>query len=245
MLTVLQPSSSAEHSLALQDLVERIQRLVVIVVRSPDARKAVRLLQDLSAQYFLDAVQLVRTSLLCRRLSTDLSHKVLRNGSLPTPECVSSARRLMVMLSEVSERFPSSLHITGVSNRDEHATFHGGFGDIFPASHQGNPVALKRLRIFTGDPTTTQRTRIVSVNLIPPSYLLMTVAQKFCREALIWEGLHHPFILPFLGIDSETFPSALCMVSPWMRNGTVLKYLEDHGQGEVDRLVSRIEPDGN
>ncbi|KAJ6549883.1 kinase-like domain-containing protein, partial [Mycena capillaripes] len=57
------------------------------------------------------------------------------------------------------------------------------------------------------------------------------------KEALIWEGLHHPFILPFLGIDSDTFPSALCMVSPWMENGTALQYLEDHGPAEVDRLL--------
>lgn len=28
------------------------------------------------------------------------------------------------------------------------------------------------------------------------------------------------------------------MVSPWMENGTVLKYLKDHGKANVDRLVS-------
>jgi serine/threonine protein kinase len=70
----------------------------------------------------------------------------------------------------------------------------------------------------------------------------MAISQRFYKEALIWEGLHHPFILPFLGIDTDTFPSSLCMVSPWMENGTVLVYLKDHGLGEVDRLVSRLDP---
>ncbi|KAJ7202309.1 kinase-like domain-containing protein [Mycena pura] len=65
----------------------------------------------------------------------------------------------------------------------------------------------------------------------------MTNSQGFCKEALIWEGLHHPFILPFLGLDSNTFPSSLCMVSPWMENGTVLAYLKDHGLRDVDRLL--------
>jgi hypothetical protein len=43
--------------------------------------------------------------------------------------------------------------------------------------------------------------------------------------------------MPMLGIDRESFPSSLCMVSPWMENGTVLKYLEEHGRQEVDKLA--------
>ncbi|KAJ6549882.1 hypothetical protein B0H19DRAFT_902197, partial [Mycena capillaripes] len=65
----------------------------------------------------------------------DLAHKVLRNASLPTPEYASNARRMMLKLSEACEKLPSALRITGVRNRDEHAMFYGGFGDIFPASH--------------------------------------------------------------------------------------------------------------
>ncbi|KAF7368756.1 hypothetical protein MVEN_00200700 [Mycena venus] len=198
-----QPLLSLGHENLSQGLEEQIFKFVVNILDSRDARHAACLLRDRDALYCLDAVQ-----------------HVLRNASLPSPEYASNARRLMLKLSEASEKFPSSLRITGVSRRDEHATFYGGFGDIFPASHQGNRVALKRLRIFTGDAATSHRTR-----------------SRFCKETLIWEGLHHPFILPFLGVDSDTFPSALCMVSPWMKNGTVLEYLESHGRGEVDRLL--------
>jgi hypothetical protein len=29
--------------------------------------------------------------------------------------------------------------------------------------------------------------------------------KKFCREALLWRGLNHSNVLPFYGIDLETF----------------------------------------
>jgi serine/threonine protein kinase len=48
-----------------------------------------------------------------------------------------------------------------------------------------------------------------------------------CEEALLWRQLDHPYILPFLGIDAETFASrdALSLVSPWMELGTLKKYI--------------------
>ncbi|KAJ7834985.1 kinase-like domain-containing protein [Mycena olivaceomarginata] len=73
-------------------------------------------------------------------------------------------------------------------------------------------VAMKRIRRFAGSSSSTKD------------------RSKFCREALVWQNLQHPFILPFLGIDRETFPSALCLVSPWMSNGTVLEYLGRSGK---------------
>ncbi|KAJ6457351.1 kinase-like domain-containing protein, partial [Mycena sanguinolenta] len=62
----------------------------------------------------------------------------------------------------------------------------------------------------------------------------------FCREALVWKELCHPYILPFLGIEENSFPSLLCMVSPWMEHGTVLKYLEQYGHRTVDKLLYEI-----
>ncbi|KAF7316135.1 Kinase-like protein [Mycena indigotica] len=63
---------------------------------------------------------------------------------------------------------------------------------------------------------------------------------RFLREALVWRDLHHPFILPLLGIDNESFPLSLCLVSPWMEHGTVVKYLNEHGRKDVDRLLFEI-----
>ncbi|KAJ7719636.1 kinase-like domain-containing protein, partial [Mycena maculata] len=61
-----------------------------------------------------------------------------------------------------------------------------------------------------------------------------------CREALVWKDLHHPHILPFLGIDRDSFPSSLCMVSPWMEHGTILNHLKARGHANVDKLLFEI-----
>ncbi|KAJ7233219.1 kinase-like domain-containing protein [Mycena rebaudengoi] len=75
---------------------------------------------------------------------------------------------------------------------------------------------------------------------LPLDAELRRMRLKFCREALIWQHLRHPYILPMIGIDRNSFSPSLCMVSPWMENGTVLRYLEDHKGANVDRLLSEI-----
>lgn len=67
------------------------------------------------------------------------------------------ARRLMHKLSEAHDQLPTSLFINGVYDPDEHATFAGGFGDVYRASYDGKRVALKRIRTFTADSTSPKR----------------------------------------------------------------------------------------
>ncbi|KAJ7255943.1 kinase-like domain-containing protein, partial [Mycena rebaudengoi] len=61
-----------------------------------------------------------------------------------------------------------------------------------------------------------------------------------CQEALIWQQFQHPYILPMLGTDLDSFSPSLRMVSPWMENGTILRYLDDHSRANVHRLLSEI-----
>ncbi|KAJ7227928.1 kinase-like domain-containing protein, partial [Mycena rebaudengoi] len=133
--------------------------------------------------------------------------------------------RLIGKLSKACDKLPSSLIISGVTERDEHASFCGGFGDVFKAMYKGKPVALKHMNIFQNAD-------------------LRYIRRKFCREALVWQNLQHPFIAPLIGIDTESFPSSLCMVSPWMKSGTVLKYLNVLGPARrrtnVERLILEI-----
>jgi hypothetical protein len=50
-------------------------------------------------------------------------------------------------LSAEYDKLPSGLSITApVTGREEHATAHGGFGDIFRAVYAGKAVALKCMR---------------------------------------------------------------------------------------------------
>ncbi|KAJ7778413.1 kinase-like domain-containing protein, partial [Mycena metata] len=127
------------------------------------------------------------------------------------------ARRLVRRLADLCDKLPSSLFITGVTGREDHPTFGGGFGDIYRATHAGKPVALKHMRHF-----------------------LQGSDLRRIRSALVWKDLNHPHILAFMGIDRDNFPSSLCMVSPWMEHGTVLKYLKNHGHANVDQLLYEI-----
>jgi hypothetical protein len=49
--------------------------------------------------------------------------------------------------------------------------------------------------------------------------------------------LKHPHILPFLGIDADTFPDKQCMVSLWMEHGTVMGFMRDMNIEHVDEIV--------
>ncbi|KAJ7017023.1 kinase-like domain-containing protein [Mycena alexandri] len=133
------------------------------------------------------------------------------------------ARRLIVKLSEACDKLPSALFVTGVVGRHAYPSFHGGFGDIYQASYAGSTVALKHMRTFTDRGQDQRRIRL-----------------QFCREALVWQRLQHPHIVPFLGIDRDAFPPSLCMVSPWMKHGTVLNYLSEYGRSNMDKMLSEI-----
>ncbi|KAJ7455426.1 kinase-like domain-containing protein [Mycena latifolia] len=85
------------------------------------------------------------------------------------------------------------------------------------------------------------RSRLVSdASCTDVPCLIYDVSQKFCREALVWQALRHKYILPLIDIDRETFPS-FCLVSPWMKHGTILKYLSEHRQhASIDKLISQV-----
>ncbi|KAF9269180.1 kinase-like protein [Marasmius fiardii PR-910] len=130
--------------------------------------------------------------------------------------------RLLVKLSESQDILPACLFIKGVKRQDLEAFYGGTFGDIYRARYRNEDVALKRIRVFQN---TTDRHKIV---------------RGLCREALLWRTLKHPFVLPFRGMDNETFPSLLCLISPWMKNGTILKHLRENGREDVEKRLFEI-----
>ncbi|KAJ7805838.1 hypothetical protein B0H14DRAFT_2610991 [Mycena olivaceomarginata] len=94
--------------------------------------------------------------------------------------------------------------------------------DIWKGTFSEKPVCLKVLRFFA---TETDREKL---------------KKEFFHEALIWRQLRHPNILPFLGISDELFAPSLCMISPWMENGSLIRFLENNPLH--DRFESYIEP---
>ncbi|KAJ7886908.1 kinase-like domain-containing protein [Mycena leptocephala] len=198
----LTDESNLRHSMRADEA--ELVTHVMSILDSKATEKIVLSLEGDAAQFFIDVVQ-----------------DILDRGFLMEREQMKKARRIIRKLSEVCDKLPSALFVTGVSGCPEHPTFGGGFGDVYCASHSGKAVALKVMRHFS------QGAKLRDIRL------------KICREALVWRDLHHPHILPLIGIDRDTFPF-LAMVSPWMEHGTVLNYLDCYGRADVDKLLFQI-----
>ncbi|KAJ7353293.1 kinase-like domain-containing protein [Mycena albidolilacea] len=192
---------------ALRTDEERIARMLVSIFTSESAEKTVLGLEGDAAQYFLDVVQ-----------------GTLDKGLLIAQEHSRMAQRIIRKLAASCDRLPSSLFISGVTEKEDHPMFGGGYGDIYRASHNSRTVALKYMR---------------AVHFMRGSDL-RRVRLKFCSEALVWKDLRHANILPFLGIEKDSFPSSLCMVSPWMEHGTAINYVKEHGHANIDKLLYEI-----
>ncbi|KAJ7286749.1 kinase-like domain-containing protein [Mycena rebaudengoi] len=117
---------------ALHEDERRLAAHIIFILESESSKERVLKLDGDPAQYFLDVVQ---------------------NRTAAGKRPKSKARRIILKLSEACDKLPSSLFITGVTGRDEHATFGGGFGDIYQASYAGKTVALKLVRTFHGRET--------------------------------------------------------------------------------------------
>ncbi|KAJ7145870.1 hypothetical protein C8R44DRAFT_552683, partial [Mycena epipterygia] len=97
---------------------ERIAALLVSIFDSKAAEDVVLRLEGDPAQCFLDVLL-----------------DALDGGFLIAQEDSQKARRIIRKLSESCDKLPSALFITGVSGREEHPTFGGGYGDIYRASY--------------------------------------------------------------------------------------------------------------
>ncbi|KAJ6469281.1 hypothetical protein C8R45DRAFT_1016544 [Mycena sanguinolenta] len=162
----------------------------------------------------------------------NLTHYILDSG-LPENDTIQNysifsrhAHLLLNRLSRYLQLLPEEIEINGVVLLGDHPIKHGGFSDIYhgiymnPAGEQ-QEVALKVLRIFE-DKSDHQRN---------------VLHAKFSKEAVLWYYLHHENIVPFLGVDSTTFPSpARAMVSPWMPLGSVLKYMRENSPSSLYAL---------
>ncbi|KAJ7758020.1 kinase-like domain-containing protein [Mycena metata] len=184
---------------------EQLTARIMTTLESQAAREALFELEGLSAQTVIDVLQ-----------------DILEKGHLLDKRSHTKARRFMIKLSASFDKLPSGLFISGVTAKDDHPLFTGGFADIFQGSVAGKKIALKRIRILYHDEVQRQ------------------IRTEICKEALVWQTLQHLSILPFMGIDQDTFPGYLCLASPWMEQGTILKHLKSHGPANLGRLLFEI-----
>ncbi|KAJ7926361.1 kinase-like domain-containing protein, partial [Mycena leptocephala] len=128
------------------------------------------------------------------------------------------AHRLLNILADSLKIFPEAIAIHGVTLLKFHPVKAGGFANIYHGTYTNTDeeqveVALKVLKLFRDQSDDSRR----------------AILRKFAKEALVWHYLRHPNIVPLLGVDGTTFPGlTMAMVSPWMRQGSVLNYMTEH-----------------
>ncbi|PBK66460.1 kinase-like protein [Armillaria solidipes] len=126
-------------------------------------------------------------------------------------------------LSKARNIVPPSLYLSSqyLTKEGAYPIGGGGFADIWKGRLHDTQVCLKVLWIF------------------PLENAQEKVLGEFCREALVWRQLHHPNILPFLGVNEDLFAPSYCLISPWMSNGNIMSYLKAHP--DHDRLTSLVQ----
>jgi len=55
---------------------------------------------------------------------------------------------------------------------------------------------------------------------------LTAIAQRFCKEVVMWKNLRHPNVLPLLGVTMSYGHFAI--VSEWMTNGNINEFVKAH-----------------
>ncbi|KAJ7646318.1 kinase-like domain-containing protein, partial [Mycena polygramma] len=115
---------------------------------------------------------------------------------------------------------PPQLFLELDSVNTERYIGHGGFADIFPGRYEGQDVAVKRLRIYQP----AQK----------PNETLL-------REVSTWAHLNSPSVVPFLGLDKNTFEDyPPCIVTLFMRNGTLFDFVKARNATLPDGRLNQL-----
>ncbi|TCD67147.1 hypothetical protein EIP91_000431 [Steccherinum ochraceum] len=138
-------------------------------------------------------------------------------------------RRLSLKIAVTFNILPGTLRLKGVQCGSREYHLAGAFADVFMGTYGELKVALKRVRVY----------------IMTEDELKDELEKAFYRESILWKNLTHEHVLPFLGISDDAIPSSLCIVSPWMSNGSLRSYLSNelhqtalgleylHGEGVV------------
>ncbi|TFK53159.1 kinase-like protein, partial [Heliocybe sulcata] len=132
---------------------------------------------------------------------------------------------VLIRLLRRVNHLPESLFLKGVELVRPDPVSGGGFADVFLGRHKDGLVAMKRLRLFQAK-TDTESARI-----------------RFHKEALLWQCVQHPNVLPLLGMDNEVFSAQyICMISPWMKNRDISSYMKEVilFSKDCNRLLSEV-----
>lgn len=162
--------------------------------------------------------------------------------------CWSKEPEKRISMADASQRLEAALHSSIddidssiISISSEPISVQGSSGDVFRGVHiTAGEVALKRARVAT----VALADDVFRVRLTPePAKIsaanrMCTISQRLRREAEVWRRLSHPRLLPFLG--AWKLGGHLYVVSPFIRNGTIVEYISKHPDVNRIRLVSSV-----
>ncbi|KAI3611393.1 hypothetical protein WG66_002148 [Moniliophthora roreri] len=178
------------------------------ILNDPDEYEAMRGSHQSLVQSLLDLFQVLS-------LRADL-----------TPQLRSSMLKAMLRLSKKSGQCPSLLAIDDFETEGNGPVASGGFCDIWKGRIGTELVCLKIVRVYQ----VSDIKQIWKVRVKAPlcrSATNLVSRQQSMREAIIWRQLDHPNQLPFHGVYYQG--QKICLISPWMKNGTLTKLLGASG----------------
>ncbi|KAG6864765.1 hypothetical protein C0991_007291, partial [Blastosporella zonata] len=130
---------------------------------------------------------------------------------LDTPGLSSKFKRnLLVATQRLSRRaglYPKCYNLEDIEMVEDHPVAAGSFADIYKGRFLGQSVCLKVIRVY-------QTSHVQSF------------LKQFSAEAVLWGQLSHVNLLPVYGL--YRFSGRLCLVSPWMENGDISRFLKEH-----------------
>ena len=166
--------------------------------------------------------------------STLTTVQMLDDGDIPLKDRPKFLNKLGKMCSQL-KTIPDSIRIEDYSGDltvEEHG---GGFATVSRGEYQGRPVAIKTLRQYPTDDPEERFCVSVKLSAVVGDPVSLNALQKFRREVVAWRHLHHPNILPFIGVILE--PPRFAMVSEWMDHGNINQYIKRHGGVNRAQLV--------
>ncbi|KAK0447530.1 hypothetical protein EV421DRAFT_145829 [Armillaria borealis] len=140
------------------------------------------------------------------------------------PQYFAACFKCLHALTKERNLFPESFVVNEGIVREPGYPVDGGEGsDIWKGSIDGRGVCLKVFRTFSMTTTETK-----------------TFFKELCHEAVIWKHLHHKNILPFIGINTANFVDRFCLISPWMKNGNVIQFLDSNKDHDRLKCIREI-----
>ncbi|KAL0572718.1 Rho guanine nucleotide exchange factor [Marasmius crinis-equi] len=142
--------------------------------------------------------------------------QLLADGPNVAGKLRSSILKMMLHLSKRSGLCPKCLIIKNVKKLGAFPVGGGGFGDVWKGKIEEQLVCLKVVKVYLRSDVTH-------------------LMNDYMREAIVWQQLKHPNLLPFVGMYYlDKTREQLCLVSPWMERGDLMRYLKAKSRKDID-----------